>query len=183
MKLSVGSGDRRIPGWTHLDVDPAAKPDILADITQPWPLESASVDYIFCEEVITQVPIESCVHVLSECRRILRPGGAIRILMPDLRRFLACYFEQPEWLLRICKEKVGVELLTDTAAEVINRGIRGVGPFMYDLETFSILAERAGFDVIQVAYGESSHADLRGLDMRRPDESVSIYLELEPRNQ
>ena len=60
------------------------------------------------------------------------------------------------------------------------RGIRLVGPFMYDLETFTRVAEPAGFEVRQVDYGQSEHPEFRVLDLRKPDETMSIYLELWP---
>jgi hypothetical protein len=180
MKLSIGAGRVRLPGWVHLDIDPGSAPDILADITEPLPLESGSVDFAFCEEVVTQVPIEACQRFLIELRRVLKPTGCVRVLMPDLRRFLSAYFEDPEWLVRTWNGQVGIPLFVDTPAAVINAGIRMVGPFMYDQETFSLLAGRAGFAVRPVEFRASAHAELRGLDRRHPANSASTYLELDP---
>ncbi|MCB1886657.1 MAG: methyltransferase domain-containing protein [Rhodocyclaceae bacterium] len=181
MKLSIGSGDRHHPGWTRLDIDPACSPDILADITQPLPLPDDSVELILCEEVVTQIPLEDCAAFLKECARVLAPGGAVRVLMPNLRKFLKAYFEDPQWLIDTWKNHVGLPLTLETPGEVINRGFRLVGPFMYDLETFTAIAEPAGFEVREVTFGESQRPEFRGLDLRKPDESASIYLELWPR--
>lgn len=180
MKLSIGSGYRKIPGWTHLDIEPDCNPDIIADITKPLPLESQSVDYIFCEEVITQIPLEACQPFLTECRRIIRPNGALRLLMPDLKKFLTAYINDPEWLIKTWEAHVPIPLKTRSAAEVINKGIRMVGPMMYDVPLISLIAKASGFHTREVSYSNSSHAALRDIDLRKPDESASVYLELDP---
>jgi predicted SAM-dependent methyltransferase len=180
VKISIGAGQRRLPGWVHLDIDPATRPDILADISAPLPLPDRSVECLLCEEVITQIPLDAAQRFMHDCRRVLRPDGVMRVLMPDLRRLVTAYLDNPQWLIEIWREQVGLPLVTGTAAEVVNVGMRAVGPFVYDLETFVVLTSRAGLDVRQVAYNESSHPAMRNIDLRRPDRSVSIYLELRP---
>jgi SAM-dependent methyltransferase len=180
MKLSIGSGHRKLPGWVHLDIEAECRPHVLADITRPLPFADRSIDLVFCEEVVTQVPLEACGRFVAECRRVLKPAGAVRVLTPDLRRFVTTYLDDPEGLVRIWNDSVGLPLALGTAGEVINQGMRLVGPFMYDLETFTAIAEPAGFEVRVVAYCESEHPELRGLDLRKPDETMSMYLELWP---
>ncbi len=181
MKLSIGSGHRKLPGWVHLDIDPATRPHVLADITRPLPFTDASMELVLCEEVITQVPLEACARFFSECLRVLAPGGAVRVLTPDLRRFVRTYLEAPGQLVEIWNGSVGLPLTLGTAGEVINRGMRLVGPFMYDVETLRGIAEPAGFEVRQVEYGQSERPEFRDIDLRKPDETMSMYLELWPR--
>lgn len=174
----VGAGLRRLPGWTHLDNDPACAPDLCADITQPLALADASVEVIFCEEVLTQIPPASCIDFLRECRRVLQPGGVIRVLMPDLRRFARAYLDDPDWLRAIWHRHVGIPLLADTACEVLNLGLRGVGPFVYDRETFAVVVARAGLQLHDAEFNRSLHPALAGLDMRGPEETLTAYYEL-----
>ena len=68
----------------------------------------------------------------------------------------------------------------DTAGEVLNLGMRLAGRFQYDFTSFSKLAADAGFATVRVAYNESRFEALRGLDLRRTDEAVSMYLECTP---
>lgn len=180
VKLSIGAGDRRIPGWVHLDVDPASHPDLLVDIAQPLPFADASVDYMLCEEVITQISLEACQGFLHECRRVIRDHGVIRISTPDLQRLTRAYLERPEWLLDIWDEQVGWPLMTGTAAEVFNTGIRGVGPFVYDEQSLGGLARAAGFSMHRRQQNESCCAELRDIDLRSAERTVSMYLELLP---
>ena len=178
MKLSIGAGARRIEGWTHVDYDPALQPDLLADITEPLPLPDASVECIFCEEVLTQIDPPACVGFLRECRRVLMPGGVVRVLMPDLQRFVRAYLEQPEWLLAIWNKHVAIPLFTGTAAEVLNVGLRAVGPFVYDRATFAIVADKAGMQLRDSTFNQSLHPAMNGLDMRGPEETLTVYYEL-----
>lgn len=180
MKLSIGAGARRIPGWVHVDNDAALSPDLLADIREPLPLPDASVECIFCEEVLTQIPPADAVAFLRDCRRLLLPGGVVRVLMPDLQRFVHAYLERPDWLVGIWHKHVGVPLLTGTACEVFNLGLRGVGPFVYDAVTFGHVAALAGMQVEPSHFNRSRHPALSGLDMRGPEETLTAYYELWP---
>ncbi len=180
MKLSIGAGERRLPGWVHLDIDPATRPDILADISQPLPFPDRSIECILCEEVITQIPLDAGQRFLQECRRILQADGVVRISTPDLARLTRAYLERPQWLLEIWEEQVGLPLQTGTAAEVLNTGLRAVGPFVYDEATLRLIAERAGFRMQRREVNESSHAQLRDIDLRSPQRTVSMYLDLIP---
>jgi hypothetical protein len=178
MKLSIGAGERRIPGFLSVDIDAAFGPDIVADIGQPLDLPDASVECLFCEEVISQIAPEACFGFFRECRRVLQPGGVVRILTPDLERFARAYLERPDWLRAIWHRHVGLPLLCDTAAEVLNLGLRGVGPFVYDRATLRCLAERAGLVLHESSFNRSLHPAMRGLDMRGPEETLTMYLEL-----
>jgi SAM-dependent methyltransferase len=45
------------------------------------PLEHASVDLVWCSEVLEHVP--DTAHLLLEVRRVLRPGGRLLVTVPD----------------------------------------------------------------------------------------------------
>ena len=73
---------------------------------------------------------------------------------------------------------VQVPLSLDTPGEIFNIGMRFAGhTFMYDGETFRKLAATCGFDARRVDYQQSEEAELCGLDLRAPDESVSMYFD------
>ncbi len=70
-----------------------------ADLTEPLPVESASVDYVVCEEGIEHVPNQ--LAVLEEFNRVLRPGGRLLLTTPNdshLRaRIARLLFETDLW--------------------------------------------------------------------------------------
>ena len=76
------------------------------------------------------------------------------------------------------KSFVGVPLSLETAGEIFNIGMRFAGhTFMYDEETFKALALRCGFDARRVSYRQSEVSDLRGLDLRSPENAISLYFD------
>lgn len=180
MKLSIGAGTRQLEGFLCIDIDPALKPDLVADITRPLPFPDASVECLFCEEVLSQIDPASCVGFLKECVRVLKPGGVVRVLTPDLERFARAYLERPEWLVAIWDKHVAIPLYAGTAAEVFNLGMRGVGPFVYDRSTLARLAEQGGMRLHESSFNQSLHPAMCGIDMRSPEETLTMYLEFTP---
>jgi len=177
-KINFGSGPYPLAGWINVDIDPSGRPDVVADLCRPLPFATGTADFIHTEDFIAQLDPVPLQGFLRECRRILKPEGAMRMLTPDLERFARMYLEDPEHLVWIWTTFVGVPLDTGTACEVLNLGMRLAGRFQYDFETFSQIAAKAGLDTVRVAYNESRFEALRGLDLRRTDEAVSMYLEL-----
>src|SRR5258708_33533419 len=179
-KINFGSGPYPLAGWINVDLDPAGRPDVVADLARPLPFATGVADFIHTEDFIAQLDPVPLLGFLRECRRILKPEGAMRMLTPDLARFARMYLEDPDHLIWIWNTFVGVPLQTGTACEVLNLGMRLAGRFQYDFPTFSQIAAQAGFDTVAVAYNESRFEAMRGLDLRRTDEAVSMYLECTP---
>ena len=132
-------------------------------------------------DYVAQLEPDALGGFLAECRRMLKPEGTLRILTPDLARFARMFLEDPATLVRFWTTAVGVPLPTGTAADVLNLGMKLAGRWQYDVETFSRVAARAGLDTTVSRYGESRHPAMRGIDLRKPDEAVSMYLECTPR--
>ncbi len=181
VKINFGSGPYPLDGWINVDIDQASRPDIVADLGRPLPLADRCADYMHTEDFIAQLEPGDLLRFLQECRRVLKPRGALRVLTPDLARFARMYLEQPDGLVRIWNTFVGVKLVTGTACEVFNLGMKLAGRFQYDRSTFSALADAAGLATIAVSYNESRFEALRGLDLRRPADAVSMYLECTPK--
>jgi predicted SAM-dependent methyltransferase len=70
-----------------LTVDVDARADAYVNIMRPLPFPNASLDGIFCEEVIEHIPLDAGRALLRECKRILKPGATLRLATPDL-----CWF-------------------------------------------------------------------------------------------
>lgn len=95
--LNLGGGSHCLDGCLTVDID--ARADAYVDVTTPLPFANASVDAIFCEEVIEHVDYPTGLRLLRECHRILVPSGVLRLTTPDLdwfaRRVLA---ESQAWV-------------------------------------------------------------------------------------
>jgi len=90
VKINIGSGHRNFDGFTSIDNNPRAMPDILHDISvYPWPLASDSVDHVVCahllEHVIEQGNVEQFMGFFEELYRVCKNGAQLEIVVPDAR--------------------------------------------------------------------------------------------------
>ncbi len=103
--LNVGSGSRRLPNATNIDVFAYPGVDIVSD-AETLPFEDAAVDAIVCDNVLehTRRPHK----VVAEFIRVLKPGGQVYVAVP----FVVPYHSSPGDFYRWSEEGLR-ELLKD----------------------------------------------------------------------
>ena len=169
-KLNLGCGPNPIPGWLNTEVEPRDGSVAFLDAAAPFPLPSASFDFVFAEHMIEHIPRADGLAMLRECARVLKPGGVIRIATPDLRR-LAGLLARPEG----AAEREYVREATDRFLPhsrryrpglVVNNFFTGFGhAFIYDAETLRDALEDVGFEHCRaVESGASRLPELAGLE-------------------
>ncbi len=98
-KLNVGSFTTQIHrGWTNLDiadVSPFANAYQYkfkqCDVRQGMPFGTGTVDLIVSSHHFEHLSYKEGASWLKECRRVIRPDGAMRLIMPDARRIMSAY--------------------------------------------------------------------------------------------
>jgi SAM-dependent methyltransferase len=81
IKLNIGCGRKRLPGFIGVDKFEGPATDVAHDLERfPWPFESGSVDYILMDNVLEH--LTDTIGTMEECHRILRPGGILRVIVP-----------------------------------------------------------------------------------------------------
>lgn len=77
-----------------------SRPEIIGDITKKIPLPSNSVDLIYSRHTLEHLTYPELMNHLHECNRVLKPGGIIRMVVPELDSMVADWqarvYEQPE---------------------------------------------------------------------------------------
>jgi SAM-dependent methyltransferase len=63
------------------------------DATLRHPLHDDSFEWILSEHFIEHVPPAQAIAWLGELRRLLRPGGVLRVSTPDLQRYVEGYLD------------------------------------------------------------------------------------------
>ena len=82
IRLNIGAGSTQIPGFTPLDIK---------DGQPAYPLKyaDASVEEIYASHVLEHIPHTETVRCLAEWVRVLKPGGVLRIAVPDATKIMA----------------------------------------------------------------------------------------------
>ena len=71
-------------GYVSVDIDPPAKGWVVRhDLTKPFPLPDGCADRIHTEDFLEHISVDRIGALLSECFRVLTPGGMMRIGVPD----------------------------------------------------------------------------------------------------
>jgi SAM-dependent methyltransferase len=91
IKLHFGCGPRALPGWVNIDGWHFSGIDIPTDLRQRLPLDDMSCRLIFTEHVFEHIDADFRLPVLREFLRVLRPGGTLRIVVPDCEQFVNAY--------------------------------------------------------------------------------------------
>jgi SAM-dependent methyltransferase len=90
-RLHWGCGDVRPADWINSDLAEGPGIDISCSIFDGLPLESDSIDYISSQHTLPEIKIYDQVAALTELRRVLKPGGVLRMSLPDLDLFIDAY--------------------------------------------------------------------------------------------
>lgn len=87
VKLHLGCGVKHLPGWVHVDALAYPHVDHVGPVESLPFAEDGSVDLIYACHVLEHFGRNEVAGVLAEWRRVLKPGGALRLAVPD---FAAC---------------------------------------------------------------------------------------------
>jgi predicted SAM-dependent methyltransferase len=152
VKLNLGAGPDRKPGWVNVDngVDdhiwgkPLTGEHVEADCFDYLAsLADGTVDEIYAGHFLEHFEYDlhewaaSEAHgLLAECCRVLKPGGLIGIVVPDIREVMRGYFTDGRDLDDIC-----AGFLYSTIQPSKHK-------WSWDASTLRRALERAGFDVV-----------------------------------
>lgn len=92
-RLHWGCGSVTPTGWINSDIRPRPGVDLPCDIVQGLPLEAESIDYISSQHALQQIEVYDIVTALRELRRVLKPGGVLRLCLPDFDKAIEAYRE------------------------------------------------------------------------------------------
>jgi predicted SAM-dependent methyltransferase len=145
--LQVGCGYNIYDDFINTDIE--WKPNVIPwDISKiakdNYPIANGTLQGIYTEHCLEHIPFKSTKDNLKEFYRLLKPGGTVRIAVPDGELFIDLYNKHRQG------EKVKIPCPDDrpepTPMISINRIARSHGhQFMYDFETFKYLLEEVGF--------------------------------------
>jgi len=169
-KLHVGCGRNRFDGWINADI--TADADLIIYMEKPLPFGDGTLTRVYSEHVIEHVPYEVALYFLKEVRRVLAPGGVVRIATPGLEGLVEAY-RSNEWRARTTWAAMEEYAFLRTRAQFLNVALRWWGHrHLYDREELERVFREAGFgDLSFPVFSASRHEDLVGLETR-PDSDL-----------
>lgn len=89
--LNIGCGRTYHGDWLNLDLEPNDKSVIGHDVTKGIPCPSGSIAAVYNSHILEHLKPEQGINLLEECYRVLKPGGILRVVVPDLERIAYLY--------------------------------------------------------------------------------------------
>jgi predicted SAM-dependent methyltransferase len=136
LRLHLGSGGVNKPGWLNIDLV-LARADASWNLSSGIPFPTGSVDAIFHEHMLEHLDLRAGFAFSRECLRVLKPGGILRVAVPDAGALLHSYAgtADPGWAESRPTPMLAVNALF---YEHAHRA-------MYDAQTLTLMLRAAGF--------------------------------------
>ncbi|CAK7073460.1 MAG: hypothetical protein DELT_02007 [Desulfovibrio sp.] len=148
LKLELGAGPFKRPGWISLDLEEA---DLLVPLgEEPLPFPDNSVAYIYSSHVFEHFTFpDPMLPILTDCMRALQPRGVFDICVPNARPYIEAYcsgkteYPYPAGLLHTPAYETHTNGRIDLLNYIAYMG--GIHKYMFDEENLANLLRRAGF--------------------------------------
>jgi predicted SAM-dependent methyltransferase len=214
IKLNLGCGSVRPIGWINTDsslnaniqkipfigksfaklfnpVEYKSENFVYMNLNKKWRYNDNSIDIVYASHLFEHLTLKSTDLFLKEANRVLKPGGVIRIVVPDLLQIAKKYIAEYEqnsfeaestkfimWAINMHREgqygNVGIfkKLILEW------QGYPHQHKYMYDDKSLTFKVKQYGFQQIKIkSYGESEYIN-EIKDVEGSKESyLSVYLE------
>jgi len=84
VRINLCCGRRTLEGWVNVDFTQTLPGVLACNLVDPLPFADASADVVYASHVLEHFNRDAALRFLKECRRVLRPGGVLRLSVPDL---------------------------------------------------------------------------------------------------
>lgn len=182
IKIQYGCGLSAVAGWRNFDGSPTlfiqrlpvigkylthgrvTFPTIVefGDITKQMPFQDGEVDYVYCSHVLEHLSLSDLRRALAETRRILKPGGVFRGVLPDLRILAQRYVAEDNSTASnefMRATMLGMESRKRGLAGILESTLGNSGHlWMWDYKGLAVELRNAGFsDVHEAKFSDSKH--------------------------
>jgi len=177
IKLHFGCGTKIIEGWFNIDGwkgDKSRLPDFLMDLRCPLPFSNVSTNFIFAEHTMEHFDFKEGMKIYTEFYRILKKGGVLRIVVPDLEKYCLNYINKNVEWFKIVEPEVSIPAL------VINKMMyNNFHKVFYDFDTLQEMLRKAGFrKIIRSSLKSSKYPEFYDCQTdNKRHETLSLYVE------
>lgn len=180
LSVNLGAGPFGKSGWVNVDIRKFDQITFTYDFRKKLPFKNLSVKRIRLEHVFEHLdPKDEAPIFLKECLRVLVPGGVLRIVVPDLEKFIKAYVSKsPELWAELGWNIQKLPSDFYTPMDILNHTFRqdGEHKYGYDEESLFKIISKSGFPkVLRQTWGVSLDEQLK--DDLENHKSYSIYVE------
>ncbi len=175
--VNFGAGDLVNPAWVNVDFF-GKNAVFYYDLREPLPFADGAVRHIHCEHFLEHLQQDDAKRFMSECRRILMPGGTLRLILPDAEKYIRAYSAGDEAYFAPLSQLGKASEPFRTRMEIINQVFRMGGDhlFAWDFETLHLYLTEAGFSKARLStFGDiAPELNVEGTDAWRLHESIYL---------
>jgi SAM-dependent methyltransferase len=169
IRLHLGSASSSKSEWANVDLVGLQPSDLRWNLLRRLPFSPQSVDAIFHEHVLEHFSLRHGLVIVDDAFRLLRPGGVLRIGVPDAGAYIRDYVHRGSMLATARPGRATPMLALQEVFYCCGHRT------MYDADTLTLLVRAAGFDVVEErAFGESRLSPCPDSAHRRRD---TVYVE------
>ncbi len=94
--LNLGCGSRFHVAWTNVDLAPQAASVLAHNLREALPFSDETFDVVYHSHLLEHLPRDAALPFLGECQRVMKPGGVLRLVVPDLEQIVRLYLRALE---------------------------------------------------------------------------------------
>jgi predicted SAM-dependent methyltransferase len=141
LKLHLGSGNRYLNGYVHVDLSDYEHIDIKTSVSDLKAIDDNAVKEIYASHVLEYFDREEALVVLGEWKRVLKKGGILRIAVPNMQTLFDIYKKTND-IQNILGPIFG-KWKINNSEHIYHKTI-------YDKKSLSLLLQSAGFKDIKL---------------------------------
>jgi predicted SAM-dependent methyltransferase len=153
LQLHLGCGKRYIPGFVHVDLADYPHIDHRSDVSDLSMFNDGVADLIYASHVLEYFDRFEALDVLAEWRRVLKPGGVLRVAVPDFAALVEVYRRYGKLSMIIGPLYGRMEVAPGSQRFIYHRTV-------YDFQSLRETLEIAGFtNVRRYDWRQTVHKD------------------------
>ena len=147
------------------------------DVRKPLPFKDNSFKYIYASHLLEHLYFEEAMNLLKECLRVLKPGGILRVMVPNLQEIIGRYMENKKNSNRLAAdifvEELGFRNKQSIKGSFLYRFYFCFKDFhthkwMYDADSLIYHLEDIGFvDIKQMEIYQSRIEDIKEIEKNK----------------
>lgn len=142
------------------------------DARDPLPFDDQVFAFVYAEHFVEHITLDEGIRWLSEVRRVLEPGGVLRVTTPDLALYVASYLDPAGGFFAQHRDTLYARgarpAMPDRRAFMMNLVFQHWGHrWIYDFDELRYALIAAGFSdggIERVNFGEGRRPDVASFD-------------------